>query len=279
MNYCFLNGKILPQEKAFVRIDDIAILRGYGVFDFLRTYNSKPFLIKEHLQRLKNSAKALSLITPFSDQEIEEIVLKLLKKNKMKEAQVRILLTGGKTVNGMGYDDSKPTFAVLIEPLAPPPAESYTKGAKLITNTHMRHIHLAKTINYLNAISLAKERQKQGALEILYIFHDYVLEGSTSNFFIFKGNTLITPKDNILLGTTRNLLLKLLAKEFKIEERDIKSAELKEADEAFLSATNKEVLPIIKIDNLVIGTGKIGKNTKKVMEIFANYTHKFGTTT
>lgn len=272
---CYFNGKILPLDKALVRIDDIGILRGYGVFDFLRTYNGKPFLLKEHLLRLRNSAKSLSLTPPLSNQEIEEIIGKLLKRNTMKDAQVRILLTGGKTINGMGFEPQNPTFAILIEPLALPPAACYTTGGKLITNEHMRHIHLAKTTNYLNAIALAPQRLKKGAVEILYLSQGNVLECSTSNFFIVKKNKVITPKDNILLGTTRNFLLKLLAKEFMIEERVIKVKELKEADEAFITATNKEVLPIVAIDGNPIGSGKIGPQTKKIMQLFASATRNF----
>jgi len=276
VKYCYFNGEIIPLEKAVVQIDDIGILRGYGVFDFLRTYNGKPFLLKEHLKRLENSAKALALSLPLTHKKIETLIEDLLKKNEVQDAQVRILLTGGKTVHGMGYDIEKPTFAILIEPLALLPATLYREGAKLITDMHMRHVYSAKTTNYINAIALAGDRKKKDAVEILYCFDDNILECSTSNFFIIKGKKLITPKENVLLGTTRNFLLKFLAKEFEIEERTIKVAELKEADEAFLTATNKEILPIVKIDTLQIGTGKVGKNTKKIMELFAAYTESFG---
>lgn len=271
MRYCFLHGKIMPLSEAFVPLDDISLLRGYAVFDFLRTYNGKPFLLKEHIQRLRYSAKALSLSVPLSDKKIAEIIRLLLQKNSMENAQIRILLTGGKTISGMDYDKKHPTFTIIVEPLALPPAELYKKGAKLITNVHMRHIYTAKTTNYINAIALAHERKKKEAIEILYLFHDYVLECATSNFFIVKGKTIITPKDSILLGTTRNFLLKLVAKDFAIQERDIHKNELSEADEAFITATNKEILPIVTIDTMRVGDGKIGKTTKKIMKKFATY--------
>ena len=110
---------------------------------------------------------------------------------------------------------------------------------------------------------------KNGAIEILYIFENNVLECSTSIFFLIKNNTVITPKKNILLGITRNFILNLVMKEFSIEERDIHFDELARADEAFITATNKEVLPIVQIDSTTIGNEKIGKNTKKIMEMFA----------
>ncbi|HWY79746.1 MAG TPA: aminotransferase class IV [Candidatus Sulfotelmatobacter sp.] len=270
MKYCYLNDKIISLDKAFVRIDDIGILRGYSVFDFLRTYDGKPFLLKEHLQRLHNSAKLLSLELPVTDKKIETLIYELLKKNNIKDAQVRIILTGGRTIEGMGFDPKHPTCAILIEPLALPRAEFYKNGGKLITNTHLRYAHTAKTTNYINAIALAEERKEKGAIEILYIFEDKVLECSTSNFFMVKDNILITPKNTILIGTTRNFVLKLVANKILIEERDIRVSELQTADEAFITATNKEVLPIVKIDSMTVGDGIVGKNTEKIMELFAS---------
>ena len=160
MDFCYFNNKIISLENALVRIDDIGILRGYSVFDFLRTYHGKPFLMKEHLQRLRNSAKLLSLHLPLSDYKIEEVIYELLQKNNVKDAQARIVLTGGKTIDGMGFDSRHPIFAILIEPLAVPPAKLYKKGGKLITDIHLRHLFEAKTTNYINAISLAAERKK-----------------------------------------------------------------------------------------------------------------------
>jgi branched-chain amino acid aminotransferase len=275
MKYYFLNDKIVPSGKALISIEDIGILRGYSVFDFLRTYNGKPFLLKEHLKRLRNSARLLSLSLPLPDEKIEKIIKDLLKKNKMKDVQVRILLTGGKVIDGMGFDPRHPTFAILIEELKLPQEELYRKGAKLITNIHFRHAHSAKTTNYINAIALTKERKKKNAIEVLYIYNDNVLECSTSNFFMFKKNTLITPKNNILPGTTRKFLLTLIAKDFHVKERDIHFQELQKADEAFITATNKEVLPIVQIDTLTIGTGKVGENTKKIMKKFADSVRNF----
>ena len=271
MQYCFYNGHIIQEEKALVPLNDIGILRGYGVFDFLRTYNGKPFLLKEHVQRLRNSAKALSLTVPLSDKKIEAIIHDLLEKNNVTEAQIRIILTGGKTIQGMSYDPEKPTFAIVIEHLSLLPAVLYKTGAKLITDSHMRHVHTAKTTNYINAIALSKKRRENDAIEILYTFHDYVLECSTSNLFILLGNTLITPKDNVLLGITRNFLITLLRNEYTIEERDISLEELQKAEEVFITATNKEVLPIVKIDKRVVGDGKVGETTKKIMKKFALY--------
>jgi branched-subunit amino acid aminotransferase/4-amino-4-deoxychorismate lyase len=274
MQYCFLNGKIIPREDAVISIDDIGLLRGYSVFDSLRIYHGKPFLLNEHLRRLKISATALSLKIPVTDKEIEKIIITLLEKNNREDAQIRILLTGGKAINGFGFDPEQPTFAIVVEPLSLPPADLYVSGGKLISTVYLRPEFAAKTTNYITAVSLAKERKMKHAVEILYLSNGNVLECSTSNFFIVKGNNLITPKDNILLGTTRNFILELVSPDFTIEERKISYEELTEADEAFISATSKEVLPIVQIDDIRIGNGKVGINTKKIMEKYTAYVNK-----
>ena len=274
MNYCYLNDKIVPLDKAFVHIEDIGLLRGYSVFDLLRTFHGKPFLLQEHVQRLRNSAKALSLLVPYTNKEIAEIVDKLLKKNEAKDVKIRILLTGGNAINGIGFDPHKPTFAILIEPIYPFPEDLYTKGGKLITTIHLRHEFASKTTNYINAIALASERKKRKAVEVLYVYDNHALECSTSNFFIFKHNTLITPKNNILIGTTRNFVLHLVSKDFTIEERDIELNELQVADEVFITSTTKNVLPIVQIDEMRIGNGMVGPNTKEIMKKFADYVKK-----
>lgn len=276
MNICFLNGKILPFDNAYISLDDIGLLRGYSVFDFLRTYNGKPFLLKEHLSRLRNSAKALSLTVPLTDTEIGRTIEVLLQKNKLQEAQIRILLTGGRAIHGMQYDPAHPTFAILIEPLALPPSHCYTKGAKLMTNIYARQVYHAKTTDYLNAVKLASVREQQKAIEILYLSDCKVLECSTSNFFIVKDQTVITPKESILLGITRGVVLQKLAQEIPTKERTIAVEELWEADEAFITATNKEIIPIVAIDTKPIGNGKIGPITQILMQRFAAYTAQYG---
>jgi len=273
--YCYLNGKIVPLERARVSPRDIGLLRGYGVFDFFRTINGKPFLYKEHIERFKNSAKLFNLQVPIGDAELRKIIDKLLAKNGFKESNARLVLTGGELKNGMGYDSSSPTFLILIEESKKPLAKLYKSGIKLITLERRREIPRAKTLNYISAVRLCNsELKKKKAFEILYTDNGRVLECSTSNFFIFKGGKLVTPKKDILLGTTRNLVLKLARKDFKIQEREIKKRELLSADEAFITASNKDILSVVSIDGKKIGSGKVGEKTKKLMETFSAYVEK-----
>jgi len=169
---------------------------------------------------------------------------RLLLKNNFKESEVRIVLTGGGTKNGMNFNSS--TFYILIEESKKMLSKLYNQGVKLVTFEHKREIPMAKTLNYISAIHFFNMYQKkQNFFEILYTYNSDVLECSTSNFFIFRNNKLITAEKDILLGTTRNFVLKLAKKSFKIEERRIKKSELRFANEAFITATNKDIIPVI----------------------------------
>lgn len=272
LKFAYINGKILPEEKACIGISDLGLLRGYGVFDFLRTYNGKPFLLREHLNRLENSAKLIGLKAPLSKIEVSKIINKLLRKNKLSEATIKIIITGGISKDGLTYDINLPTVIIITKKIHEYQPEIYEKGIKLITHDFQRNNSGAKTTDYITMLKLQNQRKKQNAFEALYTNKGLILEGATSNIFLFKKNTLITPKNNVLAGITRKVVLKLAAKKFKVEERNIKISEIKKATEAFITSTTREVLPVVKIDNIKIGSGRVDKNTQWLMETFKSYT-------
>lgn len=275
IEFCYFNGKFIPRGKVSINAEDIGILRGYGIFEFIRTYNGKPFLLKEHLDRFEKSAQLLNLKIPVSRKKLIDVINKLIKKNNFKESIIRIVLTGGKTINGLDYDYNSPTLFILNKKLKEYPDFVYKKGVKVITHYYQRQFSSVKTINYITAVNLQPLLKKEKAHEILYVSNGRVLEGTTSNFFIFKHNVLITPKNNILIGTTRNLVLKLAKNHFRIKEKDIFIKELRNATEAFITSTNKEIMPVVKIDNLKVGDGKVGKNTKFLIDLFKKHTQNF----
>jgi branched-chain amino acid aminotransferase len=266
-NYCYLNGKILPLSQAQINICDIGLLRGFSVFDFLRCFNGKPFLLKDHLIRFKNSARTLNLKIPLKDEVIKKIITQLLKKNNLENATVRIFLSGGKSEDGLNFDLKHPTFFIIVSPAPYYPETLFTEGAKLITYNHKREKHWAKTSNYLTLLSLKKEKAQAKAIEVLYLDGDQVLEGATSNFFIIKNKKLITAKDNILEGTRRKLILKLAKNNFSIELGPINIKELKTCDEAFICSTTRNIVPVVEIDNLKISDGRVGPITKELMKL------------
>ena len=137
-DYVYLNGEILPAERAAISPFDVGILRGYAVFDLLQTIGGKPFMLAEHLARFRHSARTLGLTVPAPDEEIAEIIGELLSRNRHKEATVRLVLTGGESPDGMHYDPDSPTFFIVTHELFTVPAEVYKSGAKLITQEHRR---------------------------------------------------------------------------------------------------------------------------------------------
>lgn len=274
MNIFYLNGSFVPEDEAKISITDLGLVRGYGVFDFLRTYNGKPFKLEEHLKRLQDSAKQIGLKISWTMAELKKLVLVTLEKNRLPEANIKIIVTGGISPNQI-FPVGKPTLAILVYPPPVYPRSFYEKGVKVITVPASRTLPRAKTIDYISAIMALEKAHKEEAIEALYLNEQKeITEATTSNFFVFKGQTLITPKDGILFGITRQVVLDLSQKEFKKDLRPIKYKELYEVDEAFITATNKEVMPVIKVDNITIGDGKVGNNTKKIMELFKKYTQK-----
>jgi len=271
--YFYLNGKISDLDKPAIQINDIGLLRGYAVFDFMRTYQGKVFHWKDHFKRFISSAKTLNLKIPISENDILKAINILMKKNRVKDCSVRLVLSGGPTEDGLTY--KRPTFAILIEDIYSFPKKYYQDGIKLITFDYLRLLPKTKNTNYIWAVKLASLRKKKKALEVLYTSDDKILEASTANFFLFKGATLITPKDNILRGITRKIILKLARDDFKIEEREVKLNELDSATEAFITGTNKLIMPVVMVDNNKIGDGKVGDNTKKLMKKFNDYLNSF----
>jgi D-alanine transaminase/branched-chain amino acid aminotransferase len=271
--YCFFNGKIVRSNKPLIHLNDIAILRGYAAFDFMRIYNGQPFQFKTHMVRFKNTAKLMGLKNSFSDEQIEIALNQLISKNKDKSYQVRFILTGGETVNGLF--PSVPVFYILFEKISDLADSMYIKGAKIITHNHKRLLAEAKNSNYMQAVLLQQKRLKQKAVEILYTWNDVVFEATTSNIFIVKDKVLYTPKDSILKGITRKKVLEIArAQKIKVVEKEISVEELHTADEVFLTATNKKVLPIVQIDLKKVKDGKVGEVTKKLMSGYNSLLYK-----
>lgn len=268
--YCFLNGKILPLAEAKVGVEDIGLLRGYGIYDGLAVFNSKVFHFADHWNRLLSGAHILNLNVPITEEKAEKIIEELAVKNGFIErANVRIILTGGQTLGGIEYDFAEPTFYILVEKWEALPPELYENGAKLVTYRHMRELPEYKTTNYIRAVNLQNWRKEEKAIEILYTYDGEVLECATSNIFIIKNKTLITPAENMLKGITRKVVLQLAGEKYKIEERIVREEELKTADEIFITSSFKDIVPVVKIDDFEVADGRVGPITKDLMREFA----------
>ncbi len=271
--YCYANGKFLRKNEITVGISDLVMLRGYGAFDYMRTYRGGPFRLKDYLFRFEGSAKGMKLKLPLSRNKIISVVNVLLKKNnirkggKTRDVGIRLLLTGGYSLDSY-LPSVKPNLFILIEDLPEYPEWWSEKGIKLMTHEHSREMARVKTINYLTAIHLADVRRKHNAQDTLYCYNGKVLETTRNNFFLFHGNTLVTADTGVLQGITRTTVLELAKKKFKVEVREVMKSELTECSECFISGTTRGITPVVQIDNKKIGTGRVGKNTLILMNLF-----------
>ncbi|KKW29467.1 MAG: D-alanine aminotransferase [Candidatus Kaiserbacteria bacterium GW2011_GWC2_52_8b] len=277
MQLCYLNGKLTPVSKAKIGVNDIGLLRGFGTYEAMTTFGRRPFMLKAHLERFRRSTAGLKLMLPASDTHIAKILDRLIAHNvkKGKEAVIRMIVTGGEAIGGIEYDRGAPTFYILVEQLAPLAPKFYSKGSSLIIHEFQRQFPEVKTTNYIEAVLLQAERKAAGALEILYVSEGKVLECATSNFFIVKNGVLITAKKNILEGITRKVALDVARPHFKIEIRDVSVDEMYRADEAFLTSSFKGIVPVVKVGKRKIGNGTVGPVTKRVMQLFHEFTRNY----
>jgi branched-chain amino acid aminotransferase len=278
-NVYYVDGKFVSDSEAVFPINDLGLLRGYGCFDFMRTYHGKAIFMKDHVQRLFRSTREIGIELPWTETEIVDLVQETLRRNPPVESNVRILVTGGPSTDFI-TPQGKTRMAIMVAPVNQYPPAWYAEGAKIITVTYSRTIPAAKTIDYTRAIMVLAEARRKGAIEVIYLDpHGRVREGTTSNLFIFQGNTLVTPGENILHGITRQKVLGLAENRFPVQVRDVTRAELVAADEAFITSSNRKVVPIVRVDEETIGDGKPGAHTRTLMQAFEEYTTRLATAT
>ncbi|MGL5263808.1 MAG: aminotransferase class IV [Candidatus Rhabdochlamydia sp.] len=270
----YINGNYVPETEAKLSVFDLSILRGFGVFDYLRTYNKRPFHLWDHLERLNYSANNLGLKIPCSLAEIAKIIDSLIALNQLQEAGIKVIVTGG--VSTDQFTPQKASLIVLAYPLVKYPSTFYTKGISTITTSLTRNFPTLKTTQYTPAIVTLKTHINHKAEEAIYLNQiQELLEATTSNFFCFKKNTLYScNSDEILLGITREIVLKLASSRFPIQLIPINYKELPLVDEAFVTASNKEIMPVVQIDHHRIGTGEVGPRTKELIQAFREYTEQ-----
>lgn len=276
MSIFYMDGEYLDSEKAVLSVSDMAVLRGYGIFDFMRTYNKKPFYLKEHISRLVNSGKHVGLNLPCSEETLFDIVMETLDRNNFKESNVRIVYTGGISPDSV-TPQGNGKLIVMVTPKHELPSWWYKEGVKIVTADVERYIPEAKSTNYMNAVLTQQNAKESDAIESVYVDREgRVLEGTTTNIFLYLDQKWVTPAEGILPGITRSVILDLIDDAFDTELRDISRDDIARADEIFITASNKEVVPVIQVDNKIIGNGKVGEKTRKVMDLFRDYTKNYG---
>ena len=279
----YIDGKFYPKSEAKISVYDHGLLYGDGVFEGIRAYNGIVFHLKEHIDRLYKSAHPIFLKIPLTKEQLSEAVLETLRKNNLTNAYIRLVVTRG--VGDLGLDPRKcpkPTIIIITEPLLQlHSAEKVENGISTIITWVKRNpvdtaTHEMKSLNYLNSILGKIEANNTGADEAICLDKTgYVCEGVGENIFIVRDGEIITPpvSSGALNGITRAVIIRL-AKKLGIEvaERNITPNELFTADEAFFTGTAAEVAPIREVNKRVIGAGKPGPVTKRIMQEFEKAT-------
>ncbi len=282
----YIDGRFVPREEARLSVFDHGFLYGDGVFEGIRAYNGRVFRLREHLDRLYDSARAIDLAIPVTKEEMTGIILETLRKNKLKNGYIRPIVTRG--VGDLGLDPRKcpkPSIFVIAVEWGAMYGDLYEKGLKAITVSVRRNPAEAlppnvKSLNYLNNILGKIEANYKGGDEAIFFdTNGYLSEGSGDNIFVVKNGAIYTPPTlNNLRGITRAVVIEL-ARSLGISlfEQDLGYYDLYAADEVFVTGTAAEVAPIVLIDGRAIGSGKPGPVTRQLMVSFRSVTETEGT--
>jgi len=263
----FLNDTFMAAEAARLHVTDLSIQRSYAVFDFFRTVNWRPLFIDDHLERFFLSAASMYLPVNKTKDELINIVQQLVQQSSLSEAGIRIMLTGGYSPDT--YTPANPNLLITCSPVKTATAADFEKGFSVITYEHQRELPYIKTINYAMAVWLQPLLKEKKADDVLYHYNNIITEFPRSNVFVVtKEKKLLTPARHILKGITRKQVLSLAADVLMTEERDIHLEEVYNAAEIFLSSTSKKLMPVVQIDNIVIGQGKPGVVTRELYRRF-----------
>jgi branched-chain amino acid aminotransferase len=278
MTKIYFNGEIVGKEQASVSVYDHGFLYGDGVFEGLRIYSSKVFRLREHIDRLYDSARHIALEIPISREQMIEATNATVKANAKVDGYIRLIVTRG--VGNLGLDPrncARPQVIIIVDDIALYPPEVYETGLEIITASTIRNHHNAlnpriKSLNYLNSILAKIEAIRAGCLEAIMLNHNgEVAECTGDNIFLVKRGVLRTPPAHagILEGITRNAILELSrAAKIPTEEATLTRHDVYAADECFLTGTAAEVIAVTKCDGRVIGNGRQGPITRQLRERF-----------
>ncbi len=282
----YIDGKYYDEKNAKISVFDHGLLYGDGVFEGIRAYNGRVFKLKEHIDRLFYSAKAILVTLPMSHTAITEAVLETCRRNKIRDGYIRLLVTRGVGTLGLNpFKCKTPSVIVIADRIQLYPPEFYEKGLTIITVPTTRNLHSAlnpaiKSLNYLNNI-LAKIEALNGGCEeaVMLNAEGYVSECTGDNIFIVKNGHLHTPPlyAGALYGITRGVVMELAREAgLPVSETNLTRYDLFNADEFFLTGTGAEVIPVVKMDGRVIGSGQPGAITRDLVARYKELTQRTG---
>lgn len=282
----YLNGKMVEKENAKVSVFDHGLLYGDGAFEGIRAYSGVVFRLAQHIDRLYETCHTMMIDMRMTKKEMEKAVVATLKVNGLKSGYVRLVVTRGD--GDLGLDPRKckagPTIFIIADNITLYPQELYKNGLTIVTVPTLRNHPESlnpqlKSLNYLNNIMAKIEANNAGVPEAIMLDGSgYVAECTGDNIFMVKGGILKTPLQGRLRGITRDIVMELAEKKLKLEvgETWITRHEFYNADEVFLTGTAAELIPVVKIDGRVIGSGKPGVVTQKLHKLFHAAARKDG---
>ena len=282
----YMNGKLVPEKDAKISVFDHGLLYGDGVFEGIRSYSGRVFMLKEHVDRLYDSAVAIGLKVPISKKSMINAVVKTCKANKTVDGYIRLIVTRGVGTLGLNpYLCKKPQIIIIAATIQLYPKKLYKEGLKIITagtvRNHPESVSPSiKSLNYLNNILAKIEAINAGCIEALMLnSNGYVAEATGDNVFAVKGNSILTPPASAgaLPGITQRVVLQLASEQgYEVSREMLNRYDLYTADEVFLTGTAAEVIPVVDIDRRQIGTGKPGPVTMDLAKRFKKYARSVG---
>src|SRR5881397_2022442 len=271
----YVDGKYYDQKNAKISVFDHGLLYGDGIFEGIRAYNGQVFKLTEHIDRLFHSAKAILLKIPLPHGEIVRAVIETCRRNRIRDGYIRLVVTRGAGTLGLNPNRCKnPSIIVIADKIQLYPAELYERGMEIITVPTTRNLHSAlnpaiKSLNYLNNILAKIEANNAGCEEAIMLNAEgFVSECTGDNVFILKEGRLFTPplSAGALYGITRRVVMEIAEESgIAVSESNLTRYDLFNADECFLTGTGAELVPIVKIDGRVIGEGKRGTVTTRLV--------------
>jgi len=265
VEYVIKNGELITKDQASISVYNKALFFDFAVYSNIKVVQGKMFLSELEIKKLFESAKVIGLKHNFNQKKIIDWAQKLIRKNNLKNALIRVLLIGPEK-------ETKPILFLFPVGLTFYPNSFYKKGVKVITYQGERFLPTAKTKNLLMQYLAYNQAVEKNAIDALLVGRNGNIQGGTrSSFFVIKNNTLITsPKQQVLDGVTKKIVLDLAVKIMSVKEQDIPLSKIKNYDEYFLTAMTLNIMPVRQIDNQVVSQG-VGEKTKELQKLFKEY--------
>lgn len=271
IKYHNINGEVVEASKAKIYVNDVGLLRGYGIFDFFPIINFQPLFEQDYFDRFYRSARLMNMEVPITRDELHSRVVDLSNRNDVEQGYTKLVLTGGYATDG--YTPATSNLFILQHGDIPKDPAVYNKGVKLLLQKYLKDQPQIKTLHYANALKFRDLLQEEDALDLLYHDGRNIRETSRANFFVIdRDKRLHTTETDVLSGITRKHVIEVAKSEgFEIVEGKLPLTRILDAEEAFITSTTKGVLPVRQINDYVIGAGKTGRNCRELQESFLHY--------